>query len=225
MKEFIIKSIPDIISPVYGKLSDMDDVLILIHFFRLGLNKISLKRIKDQPMEIKEGAIYCFIEDIGNIKRWTDNFKWSYSKISRPFLDYHQIEGDLIKRTITVRFGDFSYHLINYFSKGTTKLQKFSEVDFMINLQRIVEKNKALLCDDFLTESAVGIKYIYLEKGALIYSLKDEQHVANFFMNYGKTLKKFLFRYGINKFKKNEVQLTSAEKDAVNILLKLSQTK
>lgn len=63
---------------------------------------------------IRPGSVFIYSERGSGIKRWTDSKTWSPSRVLGPFLTYKELQGDLYKKTFTLKFQDNTFHLVAY---------------------------------------------------------------------------------------------------------------
>ena len=63
---------------------------------------------------IKPSSIFIYCEKDSGIKRWTDSRAWSPSRVLGPFLTYKELQGELYKKTFTLKFQDSVFHLVAY---------------------------------------------------------------------------------------------------------------
>lgn len=207
---------------INGKMTTLKEATLLLHYFRLTLNKLTLTRHSVNPVNIYSGAIYCFVENIGKITRWTDDRKWSFSKNKSVFLEYDELNGKLTKRTITIGFGRHRYHLINYFNKNDKSIKKIMDDNTIRIIEKSLKINRFLSLDPLLKNNLIGIDFFYNRNGINMKRMRKyfgtEKPVDSYFIQ----LKKFLKKYQIARsLTLND--LTEIEKDAVYILLGLSK--
>ncbi|KAI0342924.1 hypothetical protein BDW22DRAFT_1330010 [Trametopsis cervina] len=131
--------------PFCGFVETTADALRLIQAARCGLVPRITRRLNELERRsmIRSGAVFVFSVEESGIKRWTDGYTWTPSRISGNFLvyrevveranrnvyptsgadDMHRAEGHgtlkiqgLIKKTITVKIGGSDHHLICYYT-------------------------------------------------------------------------------------------------------------
>lgn len=104
-------------------LSSAEEAHIIIEACRQGLLPRVTRRLTDEEriQFIRAGAIFVWEEEEAGIRRWTDNIKWSPSRVSGAFLTYSEIpaRGDdtLLKHSFSSTDGGTKMHLICYSSK------------------------------------------------------------------------------------------------------------
>lgn len=67
-----------------------------------------------EKKSIRPGSIFIYSESGSGIKRWTDSKAWTPSRVLGPFLTYKELEGDLFKKTFTVKHTDAVFHIVSY---------------------------------------------------------------------------------------------------------------
>ena len=80
---------------IYGKgsIKSLSDALLVIEGCRQGLLSTVDKRLEDlERNAIRSGSCFVFCEQDSDIKRWTDNRKWSPSRVKDRFLMYRELE-------------------------------------------------------------------------------------------------------------------------------------
>ncbi|GAN08858.1 conserved hypothetical protein [Mucor ambiguus] len=77
----------------YGYIDTTRDSLLLFEACKRGLLPRITRRLQDKErILIRSGTIFCFDEHESGIKRWTDGFVWSPSRIMGNFLIYRELE-------------------------------------------------------------------------------------------------------------------------------------
>ncbi|KAF8473792.1 Gti1/Pac2 family-domain-containing protein [Gautieria morchelliformis] len=77
----------------YGLIKDHHDALLLITAARLGLIPRFRRRLNmpEQDTLIYSGAVFLWTEEESCMKRWTDGYPWSPSRIHHEFLLYREM--------------------------------------------------------------------------------------------------------------------------------------
>ncbi|KIJ50781.1 hypothetical protein M422DRAFT_245448 [Sphaerobolus stellatus SS14] len=77
----------------YGFINDHYDALLLVTAARMGLIPRFRRRLDmvEQRTLITSGAIFLWNEEESSMKRWTDGFPWSPSRIQHKFLIYREM--------------------------------------------------------------------------------------------------------------------------------------
>lgn len=142
---------PTSIRPFSGYVETTADALRLIQAARCGLIPRITRRLNELERRsmIKSGAVFVFSVDESGIKRWTDGYTWTPSRISGNFLVYREVTErpsrstypasyppemaqrldstvalktqGLIKKTITVKIADSDHHLICYYTQDDVR--------------------------------------------------------------------------------------------------------
>ncbi|KAI8891407.1 hypothetical protein K501DRAFT_281427 [Backusella circina FSU 941] len=77
----------------HGFIENATDTLLIIEACRTGiLPTVNRRLIERERSSIKSGTIIVFDENESGIKRWTDGFLWSPSRILGDFLVYRELE-------------------------------------------------------------------------------------------------------------------------------------
>ncbi|KAJ3555343.1 hypothetical protein NM688_g2632 [Phlebia brevispora] len=134
------------VRPFSGYVETTADALRLIQAARCGLIPRITRRLNEMERRsmIRSGAVFVFSVDESGIKRWTDGYSWTPSRISGNFLVYREVtdrgsrtaytsgitDGSqrpeaqitlkahgLVKKTITVKVDGSDHHLISYFTQ------------------------------------------------------------------------------------------------------------
>ncbi|CAO3626142.1 unnamed protein product [Mucor fragilis] len=93
----------------HGFIENTTDSLLIIEACRRGLlPTINRRLIERERSSIKSGTIIVFDETESGIKRWTDGFLWSPSRILGNFLVYRELENRKIRNIEN----DYSYSAI-----------------------------------------------------------------------------------------------------------------
>ena len=78
--------------PWSGWIETTGDALLILEAARRGLIPRVTRRLVDSERKmITSGSVFVFDEDESGIKRWTDGFVWSPSRILGNFLVYHPL--------------------------------------------------------------------------------------------------------------------------------------
>ncbi|KAL9542184.1 hypothetical protein MBANPS3_008735 [Mucor bainieri] len=86
------KNVP-VTETFYGYIETTRDSLLLFEACKRGLLPRITRRLQDKErILIRSGTIFCFDEHESGIKRWTDGFVWSPSRIMGNFLIYRELE-------------------------------------------------------------------------------------------------------------------------------------
>ncbi|GJE85552.1 Gti1/Pac2 family-domain-containing protein [Phanerochaete sordida] len=143
---------PTSIRPFSGYVETTADALRLIQAARCGLIPRITRRLNELERRsmIKTGAVFVFSVDESGIKRWTDGYTWTPSRISGNFLVYREVTErpgrgtyqasgyspemaqrldstvalktqGLIKKTITVKIAGSDHHLICYYTQDDVR--------------------------------------------------------------------------------------------------------
>lgn len=89
---------------ITGYINNYEEAILLIHAIRLGAMPLVTQRLSNEEREqIESGSIFCFIENVDGMKRWTDGRIWSPSKICGEFLVYQEVPKHLSKNSIKKR--------------------------------------------------------------------------------------------------------------------------
>ena len=89
---------------ITGYINNYEEAVLLIHAIRLGSLPLVTQRLTNEEREqIESGSIFCFIENVDGMKRWTDGRIWSPSKICGEFLVYQEVPKHLSKNSIKKR--------------------------------------------------------------------------------------------------------------------------
>ncbi len=76
--------------PWSGWIETTGDALLILEAARRGLIPRVTRRLVDSERKmITSGSVFVFDEDESGIKRWTDGFVWSPSRILGNFLVYY----------------------------------------------------------------------------------------------------------------------------------------
>ncbi|CAO0789817.1 unnamed protein product [Mucor circinelloides] len=93
------KNVP-VTETFYGYIETTRDSLLLFEACKRGLLPRITRRLQDKErVLIRSGTIFCFDEHESGIKRWTDGFVWSPSRIMGNFLIYRELEDKKLIRT------------------------------------------------------------------------------------------------------------------------------
>lgn len=115
--------------PWTGWIETTGDALLILEAARRGLIPRVTRRLVDSERKmITSGSVFVFDEDESGIKRWTDGFFWSPSRILGNFLVYH----------ITLYFGNM---LMAVF-------QLYRETDKKTHLRGGQRSNSSLLVNE-----------------------------------------------------------------------------
>ncbi|KAL9550175.1 hypothetical protein MBANPS3_004842 [Mucor bainieri] len=102
----------------HGFIENTTDSLLVIEACRRGLlPTINRRLIERERSAIKSGTIIVFDETESGIKRWTDGFLWSPSRILGNFLVYRELEN----RGIRNSEDDYSYSTITRMASNITE--------------------------------------------------------------------------------------------------------
>ncbi|KAJ3381447.1 hypothetical protein HDU92_005329 [Lobulomyces angularis] len=74
---------------IYGYVQSIKDAKFVIDCVKKNKFKLTLERLKKTDV-VESGDIFVFDEEKSNIKRWTDNLRWSPSRIDGEFLVYRE---------------------------------------------------------------------------------------------------------------------------------------
>lgn len=86
---------------INGYINSYDEALLVVHAARLGALDVTKERLNvDARERIESGNIFCFIENMSGMKRWTDGRIWSPSKICGEFLIYQEVPRHLSKNSL-----------------------------------------------------------------------------------------------------------------------------
>jgi hypothetical protein len=86
--------------PWCGWIETTGDALLILEAARRGLiPRVTRRLVESERKMITSGSVFVFDEDESGIKRWTDGFFWSPSRILGNFLLYRETE----KRGATLR--------------------------------------------------------------------------------------------------------------------------
>jgi len=98
------KNVP-VTETFYGYIETTRDSLLLFEACKRGLLPRISRRLQDKErILIRSGTIFCFDEHESGIKRWTDGFVWSPSRIMGNFLIYRELEDKKSIRTTDAVF-------------------------------------------------------------------------------------------------------------------------
>lgn len=89
---------------IAGYIGNYEEALLIVHASRLGCIEPTRGRLNnDEREKIESGDMFCFIENVNGMKRWTDGRIWSPSKICDEFLVYQEVPRHLSKNSIKKR--------------------------------------------------------------------------------------------------------------------------
>lgn len=89
---------------INGYISNFEEAVLAMHASRLGILEPTTERLNAEEREkIESGSIFCFVEGLGGMKRWTDGRIWSPSKICGEFLIYQEVPRHMSKNSIKKR--------------------------------------------------------------------------------------------------------------------------
>lgn len=89
---------------ITGYISNYEEAVLIMHASRLGCFEPTKGRLNnDEREKIESGDMFCFIENVNGMKRWTDGRIWSPSKICDEFLVYQEVPRHLSKNSIKKR--------------------------------------------------------------------------------------------------------------------------
>ncbi|OAD06315.1 hypothetical protein MUCCIDRAFT_137509 [Mucor lusitanicus CBS 277.49] len=98
------KNVP-VTETFYGYIETTRDSLLLFEACKRGLLPRITRRLQDKErILIRSGTIFCFDEHESGIKRWTDGFVWSPSRIMGNFLIYRELEDKKTMRSTDAVF-------------------------------------------------------------------------------------------------------------------------
>ncbi|GAA5820150.1 hypothetical protein JCM11251_005504 [Rhodosporidiobolus azoricus] len=110
----------------FGIVSSAQEAHAILEASKLGLLPRVTRRLTDEERLrfIRAGAVFVWEEEEAGIRRWTDNVKWSPSRVSGAFLTYTEVpsrgEESLIKQSFSsVDANGTKMHLIAYASKSS----------------------------------------------------------------------------------------------------------
>lgn len=79
--------------PWSGWIESTGDALLILEAARRGLiPRVTRRLVESERKMITSGSVFVFDEDESGIKRWTDGFFWSPSRILGNFLLYRETE-------------------------------------------------------------------------------------------------------------------------------------
>lgn len=113
---------------------------------------------------IRSGSIFVWDEGESGIKRWTDNIKWTTSRIQGSFLVYRQhneAQEPLIKKSISIERAGKRLHLISYYRDSDFTSNRFptpSQIfwDIKVNFENYPDYNPKT--NEFLSPRLMTIK-------------------------------------------------------------------
>ena len=104
-----------------GMLKTKNDALLLIQATNMGV----LQRLKSRLSEyeksaISSGDVFVLSEQESNVKRWTDGFNWSASRMQGDFLIYKRITNgfveNMFKKVLSIQMDHHKFHVISYYN-------------------------------------------------------------------------------------------------------------
>ncbi|KAI8637518.1 Gti1/Pac2 family-domain-containing protein [Parasitella parasitica] len=114
----------------HGFIENTTDALLIIEACRAGiLPTINRRLIERERHSIKSGTIIVFDETESGIKRWTDGFLWSPSRILGSFLVYRELENREHRKINN----DYNYSAIK---KGSSNITNETNISLMQQRER-----------------------------------------------------------------------------------------
>ncbi|KAI8983549.1 Gti1/Pac2 family-domain-containing protein [Pilobolus umbonatus] len=110
----------------FGYIETTRDSLLLFEACKRGIIPRISRRLQDKERHlIRSGSIFCFDENESGIKRWTDGFMWSPSRIMGNFLIYRELEDKKLLRSYSCDRGamdrNYSFNNINSTIRNRSK--------------------------------------------------------------------------------------------------------
>ncbi len=104
-----------------GLLKSKQDAMLLIKATSIGVLKRLHSRLSEQEKaRITSGDIFVLSEQESNVKRWTDGFNWSASRMQGDFLIYKRITNgfveNMFKKVLSIHIDNQKFHVISYYT-------------------------------------------------------------------------------------------------------------
>ncbi|ORX81307.1 hypothetical protein K493DRAFT_320699 [Basidiobolus meristosporus CBS 931.73] len=77
----------------FGYIETVHDALLVLEACRLGkLNRVRRRLTDKERRSIRSGSVYVWEEEESGIRRWTDGYNWSPSRVFGSFLTYRELQ-------------------------------------------------------------------------------------------------------------------------------------
>eukprot|EP00834_Sanchytrium_tribonematis_P001018 NODE_21_length_42443_cov_0.822808.p29 type:complete len:199 gc:universal NODE_21_length_42443_cov_0.822808:19422-18826(-) len=141
-----------------GILKTKHDALLLIQATNSGVLERLRSRLSEyEKSAISSGDVFVLSEQESNVKRWTDGFNWSASRMQGDFLIYKRITNGFVenmyKKVLSVQLDDHKFHVVSYYSPEDTFLISPSE-DRDLKRKMYISESSGMTPDSSLSEKA-----------------------------------------------------------------------
>lgn len=207
---------------IAGYIGTYEEALLIVHAIRLGCFQTMRERLKiEERCRIESGDIFCFIENVNGMKRWTDGRIWSPSKICGEFLVYQEVPRHLSKNSIKKRRGGESPYNINLARREdivdrTTLHKKTVSIRLEETTYHIISYYRPI----FVTYSLLNIPFFQnlSEVLNLFPELKSDEFVTQKIKNDPDFYEKYKIDKNLEKMSMEEDKRMALEKIAVEVL-------
>ena len=104
-----------------GMLKTKNDALLLIQATNVGvLQRLKSRLSEYEKSSISSGDVFVLSEQESNVKRWTDGFNWSASRMQGDFLIYKRITNgyveNMFKKVLSIQIDQHKFHVVSYYN-------------------------------------------------------------------------------------------------------------
>lgn len=127
--------------PWCGWIETTGDALLILEAARRGLIPRVTRRLVDSERKmITSGSVFVFDEDESGIKRWTDGFFWSPSRILGNFLLYRETEKRGAGHRSARAEREANVEEVEVKAEGTTSLSRPKSEASRLGIDRVRER-------------------------------------------------------------------------------------
>lgn len=134
----------------FGYIETTKDALLIFEACKRGILPRVKRRLQDKErILIRSGTIFCFDEKESGIKRWTDGFIWSPSRILGNFLIYRELHDKKVSQQQDIIYEQDGFFLPPELQRRQKEKQLVGSLknSFRFKQQGLIKKSISLVVD------------------------------------------------------------------------------